>query len=283
MVNHKCYRCLKVFDKKSNYDNHIKRKIKCENNSDKYCEKCDKFFESTEKYIEHEKKYNCFTETFNKFREIQEKINDENKKTNEKIIKRVEKLEEKLKKYKRKIDKMKEKNKKIIGDIVNNKNNIEKVSGNSNGRDDNRVTNNNIIVLDYGKNESLKHLTNEDKLDVLRSGKEYIAKMLKYVHFDDRAPANKNLKKLKDGNWKAIKKGKWEEKGKKFTRKLIFDIDDKVVDIETDVDKKLSKREKKELKKNTERMRESREKNSDSEDSYLNGIKKSINKEIDSD
>ena len=195
MVFYKCEKCNKEFNQKCNYISHINKKNSCVNtNEDKNiiiykCEKCNKEFNRKSNYINHiNRKFSC---------------NGIDLENNELLLK-IKELESKLLTietektfFQNEIVKIKEENIKI-NELYNNlldkfiKNNNNIITNNTNNT--NNINNNiiNITLTNFG-NEKYTKLTNDEQIRILKSNKQCIANLIKFLHINDRLPEYKNI------------------------------------------------------------------------------------------
>ena len=219
MVNYECSRCLKCFNLKGNYDQHLNRKKPClkvnpekslieENNlnnlvieeklSDLQCEGCKKTFSTKTNRVRHEKHGQCFF------------------KNNSKDDDKITKLEEELKLAKMQID---ETNKKLEM-IVNANPNIStnNNTNNSTNNSHNNTTNvqNNYTVNMYGK-ENVSHITDAQLLKILNQGFKSVPAYISLKYFSDAMPENSNVcnTNINSPNILVFNGKKWELKDKK--------------------------------------------------------------------
>jgi len=213
MVLYKCEKCNKEFNQKSNYLKHINRKNPCiliENNIIIYkCEKCNKEFNHKTNYLYHINKVNSCNDI-----NLQEKCNKLEielfnlKKQNELLIKEnnnTKELENKLiaieKEHSITQNKniiLEEENKKI-NELYNNL--LDKCKKNNNIITNTTTTNNinnnnnntiNITLTNFG-NEKYTKLTNDEQIRILKSNKQCVSNLIKFLHINDRLPEYKNI------------------------------------------------------------------------------------------
>jgi DNA-directed RNA polymerase subunit RPC12/RpoP len=195
MVLYKCEKCNKEFNQKSNYMVHINRKKSCivnentDNNINTLiykCEKCNKEFTKKYNYSLHINKNNpCNSKDLIK----------ENKILLSKI-KKLEKNQTNNIQLENEILKLKEENKKI-NELYNNL--LEKCIKNNNNiitnNNTNTVNNNNTInitLTNFG-NEKYTKLTNDEQIRILKSNKQCVSNLIKFLHINDRLPEYKNI------------------------------------------------------------------------------------------
>jgi len=211
MVLYNCEKCNKEFHQKSNYLKHINRKNSCittnvEKNIIIYkCEKCNKEFNHKTSYLYHINKINSCNNI-----NLQDKCNYlelellNSKTQNELLIKEtITKFENKLLEIEKEnsiiLDKNKfleEENKKI-NELYNNlldkciKNNCNNIINNNTSTVNNNNTIN-ITLTNFG-NEKYTKLTNDEQIRILKSNKQCIANLIKFLHINDRLPEYKNI------------------------------------------------------------------------------------------
>ena len=212
MVLYKCEKCNKEFNQKSNYLKHINRKNPCiliDNNIIIYkCEKCNKEFNHKTNYLYHINKVNSCNdinlqekcnkleiELFNlkKHNEILLKENNNTKELENKLI-AIEK-ENSITQNKNII--LEEENKKI-NELYNNlldkciKNNNIITNTTTNNINNNNNNTINITLKNFG-NENYTKLTNEEQIRILKSNKQCVSNLIKFLHINDRLPEYKNI------------------------------------------------------------------------------------------
>ena len=195
MVFYKCEKCNKEFNQKCNYISHINKKTPCINTNEDEdkniiiykCEKCNKEFKKKCNYITHiNRKLPC----------------DGVDLENNQLLLKVQELENKLLQVEKensikqnKIILLEEENKKI-NELYNNlldkciKNNNNIITNNNT----NTVNNNtiNITLKNFG-NENYTKLTNDEQFKILKSNKQCISNLIKFLHINDRLPEYKNI------------------------------------------------------------------------------------------
>jgi uncharacterized C2H2 Zn-finger protein len=193
MVFYKCEKCNKEFNQKCNYISHINKKNPCINTNEDEdkniiiykCDKCNKEFKKKCNYITHiNRKLSC---------------NGVNSENNQLLLK-VQELENKLLEVEKensikqnKIILLEEENKKI-NELYNNL--LDKCIKNNNIiTNTNTVNNNNTInitLANFG-NEKYTKLTNEEQIRILKSNKQCVSNLIKFLHINDRLPEYKNI------------------------------------------------------------------------------------------
>ena len=195
MEFYKCNKCNKEFNRKSNYTSHINRKFLCNKNSitntdnlvieniitndsnsvnessvtDKQMYKCEIC------HIEFNKKSN-YTSHINKKKKCDNEIVSELKNYKNEYFNLLIKYEELQNKF-----------------IDLNKNNIINNTTNNNNIINNNTNNIiNITLTNFG-NEKYTKLTNEEQIRILKSNKQCIANLIKFLHINDRLPEYKNI------------------------------------------------------------------------------------------
>lgn len=216
MVEYHCNRCLKVFNRKSTYSDHLKRKYQCKlkltQNCSEMTQNCSETTQNcsemtpTKKVKKVHKCNNCeriFVRKNNLARHNMNKVCYTKADLN-----MIEKLKDELEKIKKTNNNVLIKDTNItIKDNVNNNTHIINKDN---------VINNNVILVGYGK-EDFSKIDKDKILKCLRSGGFNTAKNLTQVfHFDPEHPEHHNIyiSNLKnkyammyeDNKWKAITK-----------------------------------------------------------------------------
>jgi len=195
MVFYKCEKCNKEFNQKCNYISHINKKNPCINTNEDEdkniiiykCEKCNKEFKKKCNYITHiNRKLPC----------------DGVDLENNQLLLKVQELENKLLEVEKensikqnKIILLEEENKKI-NELYNNlldkciKNNSNNIITNTNTVNNNNTIN--ITLANFG-NEKYTKLTNEEQIRILKSNKQCVSNLIKFLHINDRLPEYKNI------------------------------------------------------------------------------------------
>jgi uncharacterized C2H2 Zn-finger protein len=188
MVFYKCEKCNKEFNQKCNYISHINKKNPCiSTNEEKNiiiykCDKCNKEFNQKCNYITHiNKKLPC---------DGKDLINE-----NKILLDKIKELEnEKIQ--------MKEENKRI-NELYNNL--LDKCIKNNNNNSNNIITNNNTNTVNNNNNNTINitltnfgyekytKLTNEEQIRILKSNKQCVSNLIKFLHTNDRLPEYKNI------------------------------------------------------------------------------------------
>jgi uncharacterized C2H2 Zn-finger protein len=195
MVFYKCEKCNKEFNQKCNYISHINKKNPCINTNEDEdkniiiykCDKCNKEFKKKCNYITHiNRKLPC----------------DGVDLENNQLLLKVQELENKLLEVEKensikqnKIILLEEENKKI-NELYNNlldkciKNNSNNIITNTNTVNNNNTIN--ITLANFG-NEKYTKLTNEEQIRILKSNKQCVSNLIKFLHINDRLPEYKNI------------------------------------------------------------------------------------------
>jgi uncharacterized C2H2 Zn-finger protein len=195
MVFYKCEKCNKEFNQKCNYISHINKKTPCINTNEDEdkniiiykCGKCNKEFKKKCNYITHiNRKLPC----------------DGVDLENNQLLLKVQELENKLLEVEKensikqnKIILLEEENKKI-NELYNNlldkciKNNSNNIITNTNTVNNNNTIN--ITLANFG-NEKYTKLTNEEQIRILKSNKQCVSNLIKFLHINDRLPEYKNI------------------------------------------------------------------------------------------
>jgi len=244
MVLYTCSQCSKTFKRKSSFEYHCNRKIKCtgtnyndpkmipndpnaQNNDPKMIPNDPKIQDENK---DENNKIECkfcnmkFTFKGNLKRHI-----DKNCKLKEEIIKKENKikvLEEKLELLEKTINNTNNTN--II--TTNNTNNT---NTNTNNTMNNMINSNNtnINIVNFGQ-ERISKLTEEEELKIIEGGANSIANHVSLVHFNKRLPEYMNVynTNLRGNTCDVYYNGKW----KKYKVKKIIDtlITNGVIDIQ---------------------------------------------------
>ena len=181
MVEYECKRCKKIFDRKSNYDSHINRKIKCVIIKK---ETSDKIIELTEE-----------NENLKIEKEEVKKKKEEIEKEKEKIQLENEKIASEKLLLQKNIEDLKEIINKLITESSNKSPatiNITKNVKNTNNNTNN-IQQNNIIKLNPYKKEDMSHITEKDYNRYLTLGYGSVPTLVKDIHFNDKKPENHNI------------------------------------------------------------------------------------------
>ena len=233
MVFYKCEKCNKEFNQKCNYISHINKKNPCINTNEDEdkniinykCEKCNKEFKKKCNYITHiNRKLPC----------------DGVDLENNQLLLKVQELENKLLEVEKensikqnKIILLEEENKKI-NELYNNL--LDKcIKNNSNNIITNTVNNNNntinITLKNFG-NENYTKLTNEEQIRILKSNKQCVSNLIKFLHINDRLPEYKNIciKNLRGKGGYLYEGDKWLHCN--FENLLIILFKNKINDLE---------------------------------------------------
>jgi uncharacterized C2H2 Zn-finger protein len=235
MVFYKCDKCNKEFHQKSNYLSHINRKKSCitNDNSDNNtynniiienviniinykCKKCNKEFNQKCNYLLH--------------------INKKNPCNSKDLIKENKILLDKIKELENEQIKMKEENKRI-NELYNNlldkciKNNSNNIITNNNTNTVNNNNTINITLKNFG-NENYTKLTNEEQIRILKSNKQCVSNLIKFLHINDRLPEYKNIciKNLRGKGGYLYEGDKWLHCN--FENLLIILFKNKINDLE---------------------------------------------------
>jgi uncharacterized C2H2 Zn-finger protein len=191
MVLYKCDKCNKEFNQKSNYIIHTNRKKPCNiNDNNKIiinekkilykCDKCNKEFNQKSNYLTHiNRKIPCNNNISieDKYKILENQNNNLIKEINEIKYKNIILEQENIK----------------INELYNNL--LDKCIKNSNNTTNNTNTINNTInitLTNFG-NENYNKLTKDEQLKILKSNKQCMSNLIKYLHVNDRLPQYKNI------------------------------------------------------------------------------------------
>ncbi len=223
-MSYQCNNCDKVFDRISNYKNHINRKLKCSNQKillDKEtnickeiivhqkelfinckdngfkCDICDKVYKHSQSLTKHKNKHHYGISTTQLLESLTNNI--------EKLSNQVETLQSELKYTKRKT-----KN-------TNNTNNGTINNG--------TIINNNIKLVQFGA-EDISKLSKTEMCNILfNKGNDPLMSLIKYIHYNERIPEYQNIKFTNiNSKYTDVYNGKiWE---KMTLSSLIYDLFD---------------------------------------------------------
>jgi uncharacterized C2H2 Zn-finger protein len=197
MVFYKCNKCNKEFNRKSNYTSHINRKFFCNKNSITNTDNLvieniitNETISVSESPVIDKQIYKCETchKEFNKKSNYTSHIN--RKKTcNNEIV-------SELKNYKNEYFNLLIKYEELQNKFIDlNKNNITNNTTNNTINNHNNITTNNTInitLTNFG-NEKYTKLTNDEQIRILKSNKQCISNLIKFLHINDRLPEYKNI------------------------------------------------------------------------------------------
>lgn len=192
MIEYACNRCGKIFNKKSNYDNHVyKRKKQCVKCSTFKCNLCSK----------------CYNHKSGLYRHMN-KHKPDHKKNDEKTIdalkcrkcKKTYSTTNNLKRHMKACNiQIYEDNsivndlKKEMDDLREELKNIKQNSGHTTNNVYNNINiNNTYNILNIG-NEDMSYINDEEWKRIMRKGVRSIPELVKCVHFDKSNPQNHNV------------------------------------------------------------------------------------------
>ena len=204
MVEYKCNKCCRTFNKKSNYNYHLKRKIPCQNiiiqnipqistlsstqnsailaeqeeDTSHKCNYCNKTFSRSDSLNRHITNY-C---------KIKKQQCDQKETIYQTLLKRLDIMETQNKELLNEVNKMKQENKNIV---VNNTNN-NTMNNTTNVAQLNQLNNINIKVVAFRK-EDLSHITNEIYAKILNKGFKSVPNLVDCIHFNKNRPENHNV------------------------------------------------------------------------------------------
>ena len=187
VVKHQCKVCLKVFNHKSNYVQHLEKVKPCvkpepietivvEQLSDLQCCSCFKSFINKSSRTRHETTSKCFLKKLKMDEEKQEKENQD-----------IKKLQEDNKQLAEKLKELEELVKSGAKSGTNNTSNSHNNSHNTNN-----IQNNNYTVNMYGK-EDTSHITDAQLLKILNQGFKSVPAYISLKYFSDKMPENSNV------------------------------------------------------------------------------------------
>ena len=208
MVFYKCEKCNKEFNQKCNYISHINKKNSCVNtNEDKNiiiykCEKCNKEFNRKSNYINHiNRKISCNgidlenNELLLKIKELESKLltieTEKNFFQNE-IVKIKEENIKINELYNNLLDKFIKNNNNIITNNTNNiNNNIINITLTNFGNDPRKkiaLASSRRADEPLGEDDKYTKLTKDEQIRILKSNKQCIANLIKFLHINNRLP-----------------------------------------------------------------------------------------------
>jgi len=213
MVFYKCNKCNKEFNRKSNYTSHINRKFLCNKNSITNTDNLvieniitNDSNSVNESSVTNKQIYKCETchKEFNKKSNYTSHIN--RKKTcNNEIV-------SELKNYKNEYFNLLIKYEELQNKFIDlNKNNITNNTTNNTINNHNNITTNNTINITLtnfgndprkrialassrradeplGENDKYTKLTNDEQIRILKSNKQCVSNLIKFLHINDRLP-----------------------------------------------------------------------------------------------
>jgi len=224
MVIHTCPTCLKQFNKKSTYIDHIENKKKpCQpkyksesENTQKYSENTQKYSENTQNYTENtqkDSKNNCKyclkkfsrSDSLNRHLQTCKVIKLENKKKeniynnlveNEEYKQKVDLIQKENEEYKQKVDLLIKQNEELNNKIADI---LEKNTHNITNNTQNNVQNiyiNPVKLNAFGK-ENLKTIKNDDFVKIItdtsNTGRFCLNRLVDIIHFNNKLPENQNI------------------------------------------------------------------------------------------
>ena len=210
VVKHQCKICLKVFNHKSNYVQHLEKIKPCvkpepietiavEQLTDLQCCSCFKSFINKSSRTRHETTSKCFLKKIKMDEEQQEKENQAIKKLQEDNKQMAEKLKE-------------------LEEFVKSgaKSGANNSTNNSHNNNTNNIQNNNYTVNMYGK-EDVSHITDAQIMKVISQGYRSVPAYILLKYFSDEMPGNSNVcnTNIKSPYILVFNGKKWELKDKK--------------------------------------------------------------------
>lgn len=270
MVQYKCDKCNKLFDKKSNFLYHINRKIPCfdqssliQNESEKskkeckrytasnndkaysdlvernelQCQDCDKIFSS---------KSNLNRHLNGRCKEINN--NNENEKTQifEKLLREVEELKERNKQIEEKNNQIEKTNHKLLKEVTklksckkspNNINSNNTNTANIGQINNNNINNNNInIKLVAFKKEDVSFITDDVYKKILNKGFKSVPSLVEYIHFNNEQPQNTNvyISNMRDKYALVYDGNNWQLRDRETIMKELIDDKTQILSLKFD-------------------------------------------------
>lgn len=184
MQNYSCLKCQKAFDRFSNYKRHINRIIDCKKKDT--CSYCNRHFDRSFCLKRHE--------LICKKKDTVININPITNNTTNNITNPTT-------------------NNITNNNPVNTTNNITNpiTNNNTNCNNTTNVTNNNVILVGYGK-EKNEGFPDEDMINICKKGYESILEFFRYIHFNDKYPQYQNIYKVSshDSDLRLYTGARWE-------------------------------------------------------------------------
>ena len=192
MSNFKCPNCLKVFNRKSNYERHMNRKFSCKIVMNSTCSNSKNGFRNPK--VEYIEKTNiCYY--CNRHYSTISNLNKHLKKCK---VKKEEELKQKLfdllmKEQNKKIDEQNLFMKQQI-DILQNQLKVKNNNIKNNNINNNNINSNNktINILAYNKTD-LSHISDKDFERIMRRCNMSVPRLIEKTHYDPNKPENKNI------------------------------------------------------------------------------------------
>lgn len=202
MVLYRCQRCLKEFNKKSNYITHCNKKNQCIERA-----KINIFAQIPENAAQNPEKnsaeykcghcHKCYLNKYTLQRHLRDYCKELKKKTLSETIKLKNEMidmKHEIKEMSKEIKQLRTENNQLIA-LTNA--HQQTIHGNHNTVNSNNTTNNTtnnvFITIPFG-NEDYKRLTEEDRIRIINHGKDAILECFKLIHFNKSIPEFQNIK-----------------------------------------------------------------------------------------
>jgi len=200
MVLHICKKCNKGFNKKSNYNAHINKKIPCTKNvivDDNNC-KIIQNHPTSSQIIQNQDEYKCtlcsksFLNSYNLKKHINNncKIKKKNENEKEEIFKQL------ISKYEKSLCDAVEEIKNLRAEVNKLKSKKPSVKNNHSNNTTNSHNTTNIVMMDFGK-ENLQIIDKSEFIKIVNnhriSGVKITEELLKAIHFNDKYPQLNNI------------------------------------------------------------------------------------------
>lgn len=192
MVEYKCNRCNKTFNKKQNYDVHVNRKYKCTINNDKDNNR------NIDDSIKKEELYQLLLKQLKIEIEDKKQLQIQIEEDKKQILKEIEELKRQISKE---------------NTTINNNTNRGTINNIDKQQNINQQIHINLIA--HGK-EDLSFITENEFKKILNKGFKSVENFIEHVHFNKNHPENHNIyiSNMKDSylmrydgnNWKLIHK-----------------------------------------------------------------------------
>lgn len=202
MVLYRCQRCLKEFNKKSNYVSHCNKKFKCFEREEINISlrNPENALQNPEKKLADFQCVHCKKKYSNKYtlqRHIQESCKELKKqKITEtmKIKNEMLEMKQEIREMNKEVKKLRMENNQLIA--ISNQKQLQQqhvnTSNTFNG-DHNIVNNTNVFITVPFGSEDYKRLTEEDRIDIMNYGKNCIQECFKRIHFNKSIPEFNNI------------------------------------------------------------------------------------------
>jgi len=204
MVEYKCDKCHKIFNKKDNYNIHINRKFSCKSLAPEDTKKTP-FFTDDNKIEESQDSIVCnyckksFSRQSSLTRHLNERCKIKKEDTSKKeeiyqvLMKQMEENRKQNEETRKLINELKEENIKLKKEINKNSTiNSNNINSNNTNNQQNIIKHLNINLVAHGK-EDLSFINEERLKTIFYKGFKSIENLTEIVHFDKNRPENHNI------------------------------------------------------------------------------------------